>query len=43
MITLFILLKLLFGGGKEDSHKDCFDELEEDYEEMLIMGMLDED
>ena len=40
MITLFLLLKFLFG-GKENSHH-AYDEEEEDYEEMLIMGMSDD-
>ena len=40
MITLLLLLKYLFGGNKENSQ--CyFDADEDDFEEMLIMGMLD--
>ena len=41
MITLYLLLKFLFG-GKENTRND-YDEEEEDFEEMLIMGMLDDD
>ena len=41
MITLYILYKLFFGGSK-DSHLG-FDAEEDDYEEMLIIGMLDDD
>ena len=42
MITLFLLLKLLFGSSKDNYHND-FDEEEEDFEEMYMMGMFDED
>ena len=42
MITLFLLLKFLFGGDKDNS-RHGFDEEEDDYEEMLIMGMIDDD
>jgi len=42
MITLFLLLKFLFGGDKEYSYHN-YDEEEEDFEEMLIMGMIDDD
>ena len=42
MITLYILYKLFFGGSKDNSYKDYGDEEDDDYEEMLIMGMLDD-
>ena len=41
MITLLIILYILFG-GKDNTHHG-FDAEEDDYEEMLIMGMLDDD
>ena len=40
MITLYLLLKFLFGGKEYSHHK--YDEEEEDFEEMLIMGMIDD-
>ena len=42
MITLIILFKLLFGGNKDETRRG-FDAEEEDFEEMLVMGMIDED
>ena len=42
MITLYILYKLFFAGAKEKSYKDYASEEEDDYEEMLIMGMVDD-
>lgn len=42
MITLYIIFKLLFGSAKEDP-SPLVDPEEDDYEEMLIMGMIDED
>ena len=42
MITLLLLLKLLFGGGKDDTRHGV-DFEEDDYEEMFIMGLIDDD
>ncbi len=41
MITLLIILLIMFGG--KDSTHHGFDAEEDDYEEMLIMGMIDDD